>query len=94
MYVTLLTPNLVCWADARFQSMNQVITKNSPTLNREADYSAKLRLSRVPANLAVLMVRFAWKRDINKKAKIMVGNAGTHSSCYKVLSNVDPDSSI
>lgn len=52
-------------------SLEQMIEKRSPSLGREAQYALKARISRLPANLVVHMVRFAWKRDINKKAKIM-----------------------
>ncbi|THH28760.1 hypothetical protein EUX98_g5430 [Antrodiella citrinella] len=47
------------------------IEKNSPSLGREAVYTSKSRLSRLPSYLTVHMVRFAWRRDISKKAKIM-----------------------
>ncbi|KAH9943858.1 cysteine proteinase [Amylocystis lapponica] len=47
------------------------IEKNSPTLGRTAVYSSKSRLSRLPAYLTVHMMRFAWRQDIQKKAKIM-----------------------
>ncbi|OCH92576.1 cysteine proteinase [Obba rivulosa] len=47
------------------------IEKNSPSLGREAVYTSKSRLSRLPSYLTVHMVRFAWRRDIGKKAKIM-----------------------
>lgn len=53
------------------QSLDQKITKNSPSLGREATYSQHSRVSRLPTNLTVQMVRFYWRRDINKKAKIM-----------------------
>ncbi|TDL26917.1 cysteine proteinase [Rickenella mellea] len=52
-------------------ALNQKIEKNSPSLGRQAVYTQKSRLSRIPINLAVHVVRFAWKREINKKAKIM-----------------------
>ncbi|KAL5479043.1 UBP6 [Sanghuangporus weigelae] len=52
-------------------ALDQKIEKFSPTLNRQAVYSQQSRLSRIPVNLMVHMVRFAWKRDIGKKAKIM-----------------------
>ncbi|PCH43146.1 cysteine proteinase [Wolfiporia cocos MD-104 SS10] len=52
-------------------ALDQKIEKTSPTLGRDATYSASSRLSRLPTYLAVHMVRFAWRRDINKKAKIM-----------------------
>ncbi|TCD68576.1 deubiquitinating enzyme [Steccherinum ochraceum] len=47
------------------------IEKASPSLGRDAVYSSKTRLSRLPSYLTVHMVRFAWRRDIEKKAKIM-----------------------
>lgn len=58
--------------DPRSQSLNSKLTKNSPSLDREAIYSQISRLSRLPSYLTVHMVRFAWRRDIGKKAKIMV----------------------
>nr|XP_018265789.1 uncharacterized protein I303_02163 [Kwoniella dejecticola CBS 10117]OBR87947.1 hypothetical protein I303_02163 [Kwoniella dejecticola CBS 10117] len=52
-------------------SLNQQIEKNSPSLGRMATYSSESRISRLPQNLIVHMVRFYWRRDIQKKAKIM-----------------------
>ncbi|KXN85247.1 Ubiquitin carboxyl-terminal hydrolase 6 [Leucoagaricus sp. SymC.cos] len=52
-------------------SLDQKIEKNSPSLGRQAVYSQKSRLSRLPSYLSVHMVRFAWRADINKKTKIM-----------------------
>ncbi|KIL65371.1 hypothetical protein M378DRAFT_186464 [Amanita muscaria Koide BX008] len=52
-------------------SLDTEVEKNSPTLGREARYSLKSRLTRLPTYLTVHMVRFAWKADIEKKAKIM-----------------------
>ncbi|KAG8215408.1 hypothetical protein J3R82DRAFT_9015 [Butyriboletus roseoflavus] len=52
-------------------SLNSKLTKNSPSLDREATYSQTSRLSRLPSYLTVHMARFAWRRDIGKKAKIM-----------------------
>ncbi|KAF9516715.1 hypothetical protein BS47DRAFT_1315175 [Hydnum rufescens UP504] len=52
-------------------SLNQKVEKRSPSLGREAVYTETSRISRLPANLTVHMVRFYWRRDINKKAKIM-----------------------
>ena len=54
------------------QSLDGKIEKQSPSLGREAVYSSTTRVARLPAYLTVHMVRFAWKREINKKAKIMV----------------------
>ncbi|WWC67636.1 uncharacterized protein I206_101546 [Kwoniella pini CBS 10737] len=52
-------------------SLNQQIEKTSPSLGRMAAYSSESRISRLPQNLVVHMVRFYWRRDIQKKAKIM-----------------------
>ncbi|KAL4264667.1 Ubiquitin carboxyl-terminal hydrolase [Pleurotus pulmonarius] len=52
-------------------SLDQNIEKNSPTLGRQAQYTQRSRLSRLPSYLTVHLVRFAWRADINKKAKIM-----------------------
>ncbi|KAF9450746.1 cysteine proteinase [Macrolepiota fuliginosa MF-IS2] len=52
-------------------SLDQKLEKNSPSLGRQAVYSQKSRMSRLPSYLMVHMVRFAWRADIGKKAKIM-----------------------
>ncbi|KZV70522.1 cysteine proteinase [Peniophora sp. CONT] len=52
-------------------ALTQTIVKRSPTLGRDADYAMRSRFSRLPTYLTVHMVRFTWRQDINKKAKIM-----------------------
>ncbi|KAI0028729.1 hypothetical protein K488DRAFT_80533 [Vararia minispora EC-137] len=52
-------------------ALTQTVVKRSPTLGRNADYTMRTRLSRLPSYLTVHMVRFTWRQDINKKAKIM-----------------------
>lgn len=52
-------------------SLNQQIEKTSFTLNRTAVYEETSRIDRLPAYLATHFVRFYWRRDINKKTKIM-----------------------
>ncbi|KAF7977861.1 hypothetical protein HWV62_2380 [Athelia sp. TMB] len=52
-------------------ALNQKLEKTSPSLGREAVYTQKSRFARLPSYLTVQMVRFAWRTDINKKAKIM-----------------------
>ncbi|THH14376.1 hypothetical protein EW146_g5944 [Bondarzewia mesenterica] len=52
-------------------SLDEEINKRSPSLGRDAMYKAHSRLERLPSYLAVHMVRFAWKQNIGKKAKIM-----------------------
>lgn len=59
-------------AHAYKQSLDTKVEKNSPSLGRQAIYSQKSRVSRLPTYLTVHMVRFAWRADIGKKAKIMV----------------------
>ena len=54
------------------EALDGKIEEQSASLGREAVYSSTQRLSRLPTYLTVHMVRFAWKRDIGKKAKIMV----------------------
>lgn len=54
------------------QSLDSQVEKYSPTLGRNASYTQKSRLTRLPGYLTVHMVRFAWKADIEKKAKIVV----------------------
>ncbi|KAI0354233.1 cysteine proteinase [Trametes cingulata] len=53
------------------EALDGTIEKHSPSLGREAVYTSTSRMSRLPTYLTVHMVRFAWKRDIGKKAKIM-----------------------
>lgn len=45
--------------------------KKSPTLNRDVEYTTTSRIARLPKYLPVHFVRFFWKRDVNKKAKIL-----------------------
>ena len=60
------------------QALDEKIEKISPSLGRPAIYSQRMRLERLPTYLTVHMVRFAWRRDINKKAKIMVREMSLH----------------
>ncbi|OSX58024.1 hypothetical protein POSPLADRAFT_1061110 [Postia placenta MAD-698-R-SB12] len=53
------------------EALDQKIEKISPSLGRDALYTSTSRLSRLPSYLTVHMVRFAWRRDIARKAKIM-----------------------
>ncbi|KAK9417465.1 putative Ubiquitin carboxyl-terminal hydrolase 14 [Seiridium unicorne] len=47
------------------------IEKKSDALGREATYTRSSKISRLPKYLAVHFVRFFWKRETQKKAKIM-----------------------
>ena len=53
-------------------TLTQTIVKNSPLTGAPADYIQTSRIARLPKYLSVHMVRFAWRTDIGKKAKIMV----------------------
>ncbi|KAK5115078.1 hypothetical protein LTR62_001775 [Meristemomyces frigidus] len=52
-------------------ALNEKLEKTSPTLNREAVYTRTSRISRLPKHLPVHMIRFFWRRDTQKKAKIL-----------------------
>ncbi|KDR78333.1 hypothetical protein GALMADRAFT_64881 [Galerina marginata CBS 339.88] len=52
-------------------ALDTTVEKNSPSLGRQAVYNQKSRLTRLPSYLTVHMVRFSWREDIAKKAKIM-----------------------
>jgi len=67
--------------DRDLQALDQKVTKRSPTLNRDADYSQRSRLERLPTYLTVHMVRFEWRADIGKKAKILVRKFQSTRAC-------------
>lgn len=46
-------------------------SKTSPTLNREAQYKQTSKIARLPKYLPVHFVRFYWKPDVRKNAKIL-----------------------
>ena len=51
--------------------LEEKIEKHSPTLGRDAVYTKRSSIARLPRYLAVHFVRFFWKRETQKKAKIM-----------------------
>ena len=51
--------------------LEETITKNSPTLQRDAQYKKTSRLSRIPSYLTVQMVRFQYKGREGINAKIL-----------------------
>lgn len=57
--------------DGIIAGLEEKIEKNSPTLDRNATYTKRSRISRLPRYLTVHFVRFFWKRETQKKAKIM-----------------------
>ncbi|KAA8643442.1 hypothetical protein EYZ11_008416 [Aspergillus tanneri] len=57
--------------DGIMAGLEEKIEKRSPTLDRDAVYTKRSRIARLPKYLAVHFVRFFWKRETQKKAKIM-----------------------
>lgn len=51
--------------------LSEEIEKHSPTLQRTALYAEERRVARLPAYLACHFVRFYWRRDVERKTKIM-----------------------
>lgn len=51
--------------------LTEKIEKKSELLDREAPYTRSSKISRLPKYLTVHFVRFFWKRETQKKAKIM-----------------------
>lgn len=57
--------------DGIMAGLEEKIEKNSPTLDRNAIYTKRSRVARLPKYLTVHFFRFFWKRETQKKAKIM-----------------------
>lgn len=51
--------------------LEEKLEKQSPVLGRDAIYTKKSKIARLPKYLTVHFVRFFWKREAKKKAKIM-----------------------
>lgn len=58
-------------SDGILAGLEEKIEKRSPTLDRDAVYTKRSRIARLPKYLTVHFVRFFWKRETKKKAKIM-----------------------
>lgn len=52
-------------------ALSDTYEKHSETLDKTSEYKTTSRISRLPKYLPVHFVRFYWKRDVQKKAKIM-----------------------
>jgi ubiquitin carboxyl-terminal hydrolase 14 len=63
--------NLAHLADGIKAGLTEEIEKRSETLERDAIYTKTSRVSRLPKYLTVHFVRFFWKKDVGKKAKIL-----------------------
>ena len=57
--------------DGLAAGLKEQIEKRSEVLGRNAVYTKTSKISRLPVHLPVHFVRFDWRRDTNKKAKIM-----------------------
>lgn len=57
--------------DGILAALEEKIEKKSAVLDREAVYTKTSRIARLPKYLTVHFVRFFWKREAKKKAKIM-----------------------
>ncbi|KAF2083395.1 cysteine proteinase [Saccharata proteae CBS 121410] len=57
--------------DGLTAGLKEQIEKNSEVLGRNAMYTKTSRISRLPKYLPVHFMRFDWRRDTGKKAKIM-----------------------
>ncbi|CAK7271451.1 deubiquitinating enzyme [Sporothrix epigloea] len=57
--------------DGLLAGLTEKIEKHSEILGRDAVFTSTLKISRLPKYLTVHFMRFYWKRDIQKKAKIM-----------------------
>jgi ubiquitin carboxyl-terminal hydrolase 14 len=51
--------------------LNEQMEKHSETLGRNAVYKKTSRISRLPKYLPIHLMRFLWRRDTGKKAKIL-----------------------
>jgi len=52
-------------------NLDEVMEKQSTALGRDAQFSKKSKIARLPPVLAVQFVRFAWRKDTAKRAKIL-----------------------
>lgn len=57
--------------DGILAALSEQLEKKSEVLGRDATYTKKSKISRAPKYLAVHFVRFFWKKETKKKAKIM-----------------------
>ncbi|KAI9732035.1 MAG: deubiquitinating enzyme [Claussenomyces sp. TS43310] len=57
--------------DGILAALEEKIEKRSAVLDRDVMYTKKSRIARLPKYLTVHFVRFFWKREAQKKAKIM-----------------------
>lgn len=66
-----ITINTNYMKDGVLDSLTETIEKNNETLGRDAEYQLTKRISRLPQYLTVHYVRFFWRKDTQKKSKIL-----------------------
>lgn len=57
--------------DGLLNGLTEKIEKHSPSLNQNAEYVLTKRITRLPKFLTVHFMRFFWRRDTQKKSKIL-----------------------
>ena len=57
--------------DGIIEALTEKMEKRSDKLGRDAMYTKTSRITQLPQYLVVHFVRFFWRRDVNKKTKIM-----------------------
>ena len=57
--------------DGILGGLTETITKHNDTLNADSEYEVSKKITRLPKYLVVHFIRFFWRRDINKKSKIL-----------------------
>ncbi|CAN6632121.1 ubiquitin carboxyl-terminal hydrolase 6 [Trichomonascus vanleenenianus] len=57
--------------DGLLEGLTETLEKHSDVLDRNAQYTLKKEITRLPKYLTVHYVRFFWRRDTSKKSKIL-----------------------
>lgn len=57
--------------DGILGGLTETITKHNEALNADSEYEVSKKITRLPKFLVVHFIRFFWRRDINKKSKIL-----------------------
>ncbi|KAI5967131.1 UBP6 [Candida theae] len=57
--------------DGILAGLTETITKHNNALNADTEYEVSKKITRLPKFLVVHFIRFFWRRDINKKSKIL-----------------------
>ncbi|KAI5966501.1 UBP6 [Candida pseudojiufengensis] len=57
--------------DGIISGLTETITKHNDALNTDTEYQITKKITRLPKYLTIHFIRFFWRRDINKKSKIL-----------------------